>query len=588
VLALTLLYWTLVEIEPSQNPVSQNPVSQKPDKNSPKSGAVADKSSVRVFIVEDEPTTIILTEAMLNQLGYSPVGVATSFESAMAVIQATPVDIVLVDIVLSGTKTGFDVIKELNKLNIPCVLISGTINETTLNKLVDLDVYGFLPKPYDQIALATTIQLALKKFSRLQDRIFEEADAIKSRILANQALENEFGISEKIYLIEKKSSDKMQTRKFGAFSYQRAIEWIIGLSLLVLMYASYAATVKFNVILCTLLFIFSLGVENSFRATKAWRMGSLFSMLIVFCIGAVTLLQYEMAIPTAISFMALSLALFFNRFKNYKYSPQLTEGFALIAFFLALAGVIGNLFNQVEFNRLIPYLSQFRVILAIELLLSLGVLYLNPKNGLMSIFSNQRVSAKLGRKMLFWVSLSLVLISLLIYYFVPQSEYKNLEVVFILITSLTILSAVILWSTLKQIKNEIHIEQTIKLLKNRERELQFVLKRVPYPVAVLDKDLRYVLVSRKWIEGFNLKNNNLTGLSIYETLALVPEKIRTMHQRALRGEVVKMSDEEIVDSLGNRISIKGEIRPWFDINDQIAGIIIFYEKSAFLPAHQLQ
>ncbi len=612
-----------MEIEPSLNTVRK-----KPDKNTPKSGAIADKASVKVFIVEDEPTTIILTEAMLDQLGYTPVGVATSFESAMAVLKVTAVDIVLVDIVLSGTKTGYDVIKELNKLNIPCVLISGSINETTLNKLVDLDVYGFLPKPYDQLALATAIQLALKKFSRMQDRIFEEADEVKSRILASQALENEFGISEKFYLIKKKSDDKKKTQRLGFFSYQRAIEWIVGLSLFVvgmaclgyllnepflLMYASSAATIKFNVILCTLLFIFSLGVENSFRATKAWRLGSLFSMFIVFCISGLTLLQYimstnfgvdeffvqdrfanefnlpgRMAIPTAICFMALPLALFFNRLKKYKYRTQLTEGFALITFFLSIAGLIGHLFNQDEFNRLIPYLSQSRVTLAIELLLSLGVLYLNPKNGLMSIFSNQRVSAKLGRKMLFSVSGSLVLISFLIYYYVPQSEYENLEVIFTLITTITILSAVILWSTLQQIKNEIHIEQTIKLLKNRERELQFVLKRVPYPVAVLDKDLRYVLVSRKWIEDFNLNSHILTGLSIYETFSAVPEKIQIMHQRALRGEVIKMSDEEIVDSSGNKISIKGEMRPWYDINDQISGIIIFYENSIFLPVDPLQ
>lgn len=621
-LALTLLYWTLVEIEPSLNTVRK-----KADKNSPKSGAVADKSSVKVFIVEDEPTTIILTEAMLSQIGYSPVGVATSFEAAMAVLKMTPVDIVLVDIVLSGTKTGFDVIKELNKLNIPCVLISGTINETTLNKLVDLDVYGFLPKPYDQLALATTIQLALKKFSRAQDRIFEEADVIKSRILASQALENEFGISEKFYLFKKSSTDKINFQKIS-FSYQNAVEWLLGICLFavgmaclgylinepfLLMYATNASTMKVNTILCSLLLIFSLGVENSFRATKAWRAGSVFSMFTVFSIAVLTLLQYvfsldfgidefllrdrfvnefnlpgRMAVPTAICFIALSLALFSNRFKKYKFSAQLTEGFALLAFFLAVVGVFGHLFDQIEFDQVIPYLSQSRVTLAMEILLSLGVLYLNPKNGLMSIFSNQRVSAKLGRKMLFWVSSLMILISLLIYYFVPQSGFENLEVILTLIATTSILSIVILWSTLKQIKNEIHIEQTVKLLKNRERELQFVLKRVPYPVAVLDKDLRYVLVSRRWIEDFNLTSKRIIGLSIYETFPPLPDKIQDMHQRALRGEVIKMSDEDIIDILGNKISIKGEMRPWYDINDQIAGIIIFYECSVSLPANQLQ
>lgn len=605
-----------------------NTVKPWPGKNSSKSGTVADKSSVRVFIVEDEPTTIILTEAMLNQLGYSPVGVATSFETAMAALKVIEVDIVLVDLVLSGTKTGFDVIKELNNLNIPCVLISGTVNEATLKKLVDLDVYGYLPKPYDQLALATAIQLGLKKFSRLQDRIFEEADAIKSRILASQALEKEFGITEKFYLIKKQTEDKNNSQKIDTFSYQRAVEWILVISFFfvgaacmgyllnepfLLMYAENASTMKVNAILCALLMIFSLGVENSFRATKEWRIGSLVSMGLVFCIAALTLLQYvfsvnlgideflirdrfvndfslpgRMAIPTGICFLALPLALISNRFKNYKYSIQLTEGFALLTFFLSMVGVLGHLFQQIEFNRIIPYISQSRVTLGVQVLLSLGVLFLNPKKGLMSIISNQRVSAKLGRRMLFLVSASLIAISLLIYYFAPNSPFENLEVIFTLSTTMTILSVVILWSTLQQIRNEIHIEQTVKLLKNRERELQFVLKRVPYPVAVLDKDLRYLLTSRKWIEDFKLKSKSIIGVSIYETFPPLPAKILSMHQRALSGEIIKMSDEDVVDSQGNKISIKGEMRPWYDIKDEISGIIIFYESSTSSQANQRQ
>ncbi|MES2803505.1 MAG: response regulator [Bdellovibrionota bacterium] len=604
-----------MEIEPNLNSVRP-----KLDKYSPKSGAKADKASVKVFVVEDEPTTIILTEAMLSQLGYIPAGVATSFEAAIAAIKKTAVDIVLVDIVLSGSKTGFDVIKELNRLNIPCVLISGSINETTLNKLADLDVYGFLPKPYDQLALATVIQLALKKFTRMQDRIFDEADAIKSRILASQALETEFGVTEKLYLIKKEISTHTHNKE--GFTYHHATQWLVRICMLLvglacfgylfgvpflLMYGSHAATMKANVALCIVLLCFSLSVENSLRATKGWRVASVFSLATVISICGLTLLQYifltdfgidefllldrytnefnlpgRMAMPTALTAIALAIALLSNRFKNYRYSASLTEGFALIALSMAMVGIFGHLFKQIEFNRVIPYLAQSHASLIALVLLSLGVFFLNPKNGLMSIFSSQRVSAKLGRKMLYWVNTSMILISLLIYYFIPQSEFKNLEVIFTLITSIIILTAVILWSTRKQIKNELQTEQTVKLLENRERELQFVLKRVPYPVAVLDKEMCYVLVSRKWSEDFCLKNRSIIGHSIYETFPQLSEQVLLWHKRALGGEIVKMSDENIVDFLGQKMNIKGEIRPWFDINDQVAGIIIFFENVTFL------
>ena len=101
-----------------------NKINRDPEKKGSKHEAQKQLASARVFLVEDEPTSIILTEAMLDQLGYQPAGVATSFETAMAALKVTQVDIVLVDLVLTGEKTGLDVIKELNRLNIPSILTS--------------------------------------------------------------------------------------------------------------------------------------------------------------------------------------------------------------------------------------------------------------------------------------------------------------------------------------------------------------------------------------------------------------------------------------------------------------------------------
>lgn len=622
-LALTLLYWTSVETEQSLN-ISKI----KPVMNSTKSNKNLDKSSVRVFLVEDEPTTIILTEAMLNQLGYSPVGVATSFETAMAALKVTSVDIVLVDLVLAGTKTGFDVIKELNRLNIPCVLITGTINETTLNKLLDLDVYGFLPKPYDQLALATSIQLALRKFARMQDRIFEEADAIKSRLLATQALEQEFGLSEKMYLVRKDSTQKPKVQTSEAFSYHQGIHWILGITLFfvgmalsgfifdipfLLMFSNHAAAIKLNTLVCVILFCFSLGVENSYRTGKKWKIASAISLTAILGLSGLTLLQYifsvnfgideflgrdrfsneysvpgRMAIPTTVGLILLCFSLISNRFKNYKYGLQLTEGFAFITFYLAVVGVFGHLFKQIEFNRVVPYLAQSRVTLVILILLSLGVFYLNPRKGLMWIFSNKRLSAKVGKKMLFLTNGLMILISLAIHYLLPDSRFDKLEVIFLLIASISALTLIILWATQKQIRNEAQVEQTIKLLENRERELQFVLKRVPHAIAVLDKDLHYVLVSRQWTDEFGLRDKNSLGLSLHETFPLQSDYHRILFQRAMRGEIVKFSELEIDDLAGRNFSVKGEIRPWFNITDQIAGIIVFFESVNVLRPNQAQ
>lgn len=605
-----------------------NITKRKLSKNASGSKQDLDKSAVRVFLVEDEPTTIILTEAMLNQLGYSAAGFATSFEAATAAFKTTAVDIVLVDLVLSGTKTGFDVIKELNRMNIPCILISGRIDEATLNQLVDLDVYGFLPKPYDQLALATTIQLALKKFTRMQDRIFEEADAIKSRILATQAFEQEFGVTEKLYLIHKNPHKKLSSQTVDRFSYYRANQWIIGLCMFLLamsvagyifnvpfllMFSAYGAAIKINTILCFVLFCFSLAVENSYRTSAFFKTASMVSINLILVVSGMTLAEYfwgfdfgidelivkdkfvneynlagRMAIPTTLSMIFLPAALIVNRFKSFRFKTLTTEFLALVTLFFSVIGIFGHLFGQIEFNKVVPYLAQSRVTLVVLVLLSLSIFYLNPKKGIMSIFSNRRVSAKVGRKMLYWVNSLMILISLAIYYVVPQTKLDNLEIILVLITSVTALTLVILWATIKQIKNELQSEQTVKLLENRERELQFVLKRVPQPVAVLDRELRYILTSRQWLEDFGLKDKPSQGQSINETFPKLSDSLLIFLQRALGGEIVKVSNSEINDSFGHKLIVKGEIRPWFNISDQIAGVIVFFETVNVLNRDRVQ
>lgn len=595
-------------------------INRGPDKKVSQPESDKQLASARVFLVEDEPTTIILTEAMLNQLGYQSAGVATSFETAMAAIKVTAVDIVLVDLILSGDKTGLDVIQELNRLNIPSILITGTVSESTLYKLADLDVYGFLPKPYDQLALATAIQLALKKFTRMQDKVFEEADAIKSRILATKALEEEFGVSEKLYLIKKRKQGRKSkegggrayhhwVRACAAFSAAVTAAALLGYVLNIpwlLSYSGYGATMKANAMICVFLLSFSLWVENEVGLTKMWKAASLASMAVTLAIAFFSMLQYfipanlgidevllidrfanefnmpgRMAVTTLLSFAFISLALIFNRFRYFKYAINFTEGFALMSLFVVMVGVLGHIFKQAEFNQIFPYAAQPRPTLFALLALTLGVFYLNPKLGVMSIFSNRRTSAKLGRKMLYWINALMVAVSFAIYYYTPRSSFANLEVIFILIAAITILTSVILWSTLKQIKNEIQTEQTVKFLENRERELQFVLKRVPNPIAVLDKNMRYILVSRKWIDDFNLKDKNVVGKSHYEIFPNLSDQVRILNQRAMNGEIVSAAVDNVTDNQGRVINVKGEIRPWFDIHNQIAGIIIFIESITY-------
>src|SRR6188474_1482202 len=87
------------------------------------------KSAFRILIVEDEFVVANDLRIILERAGYVVVGIAASFEEAdISVGQVAP-DIVLLDIMLHGHKTGIDVANILKARNIPYVYLTANSND---------------------------------------------------------------------------------------------------------------------------------------------------------------------------------------------------------------------------------------------------------------------------------------------------------------------------------------------------------------------------------------------------------------------------------------------------------------------------
>lgn len=93
-----------------------------------------------------------------------------------------------------------------------------------------------------------------------------------------------------------------------------------------------------------------------------------------------------------------------------------------------------------------------------------------------------------------------------------------------------------------------------------ERLRSFV-EHAPVALAVLDRDLRYVMTSRRWTSDFRLGDRDLAGARHYDVFPNLPQRWRDDHTRALRGE--KISDE--LDSLtcgnGTVVWLRRAVRP---------------------------
>lgn len=115
-------------------------------------------------------------------------------------------------------------------------------------------------------------------------------------------------------------------------------------------------------------------------------------------------------------------------------------------------------------------------------------------------------------------------------------------------------------------------------LQQREATLALFAQYAPAGIAMFDRDMRYLMVSQRWIEDYQLNPiTSLIGRSHYEIFPNFPERWRQIHQRCLAGAVEKCDQDLYVRVDGTQQWIRWEAYPWYNSEHEIGGIIIFAE-----------
>jgi PAS domain S-box-containing protein len=109
-----------------------------------------------------------------------------------------------------------------------------------------------------------------------------------------------------------------------------------------------------------------------------------------------------------------------------------------------------------------------------------------------------------------------------------------------------------------------------------EKRLQTFVEHAPAAVAMLDRDLRYIATSRRWLAEYGVPNQNLTGRLHYDVFPNLPESWRAIHQRCLGG-AVETSDGDSWRPPGwdHDQVLRWEIRPWYDASGEVGGLMMF-------------
>ncbi|HEY9050804.1 MAG TPA: PAS domain-containing protein [Gammaproteobacteria bacterium] len=112
-------------------------------------------------------------------------------------------------------------------------------------------------------------------------------------------------------------------------------------------------------------------------------------------------------------------------------------------------------------------------------------------------------------------------------------------------------------------------------LRENKEQLQLFIEHAPAALAMFDRDMHYLAVSRRWIDDYCLDDQAIIGKSHYEIFPDLPERWSDTHRRGLSGEVIKCDEDRFERADGTTQWLQWEIRPWKLADGSVGGIVIF-------------
>jgi PAS domain S-box-containing protein len=122
--------------------------------------------NVKILIVEDEAVTGMDIRRSLTDLGYSVCAIVTTGELAIRKAGELHPDLILMDIMLAGKMTGIEAAEIINQqYHIPVVYLTAYSDDSYLAKAKLTEPFGYILKPFRELELKTTIEMALYKYA---------------------------------------------------------------------------------------------------------------------------------------------------------------------------------------------------------------------------------------------------------------------------------------------------------------------------------------------------------------------------------------------------------------------------------------
>ncbi len=120
-------------------------------------------------------------------------------------------------------------------------------------------------------------------------------------------------------------------------------------------------------------------------------------------------------------------------------------------------------------------------------------------------------------------------------------------------------------------------KQAEEALEQSRNLLQLFIEHAPAAIAMFDREMLYLAVSRRWREDYGLAGMEILGRSHYKVLPEIPERWKAFHRRGLAGESLRKDEDLFKRADGSECWLRWEIEPWRESDGAIGGIVLFTE-----------
>jgi rsbT co-antagonist protein RsbR len=120
----------------------------------------------------------------------------------------------------------------------------------------------------------------------------------------------------------------------------------------------------------------------------------------------------------------------------------------------------------------------------------------------------------------------------------------------------------------------VELSETKAVLSTSQEHINRFLAHTPLSIAMFDRNMRFILVSQGWLDGYGLGDQNLVGHTLYELFPDLPERWKETHRRCLAGATESAVEDAYPRADGSVQYMTWKISPWYHEADAIGGIIM--------------